>query len=116
MENGQVVEAYEIIGCNQVVIRAWELTVPFSVEGGHSSITTFDKVWYGLITSRSLPKSMEDVPVGKHRSELVKTFQFCNKSFARVICQKAYPWLIGREFWDGECVLTKRDFERLSGY
>jgi len=72
--DGKVLQFFRIHpGDGYYVADAWEPTS--GPMGGHSTITTFDGVWYGQIGTRRLPADLDALPAySDERSQAVRAW------------------------------------------
>lgn len=83
----RIVKRTNIITTDMYVYSVWE---PSAVMGRHSTITTFDGVWFGQIGTRPLPANIESLS-GPKRYEAVKAFHAAQYQEAHALIREVFP-------------------------
>jgi len=72
-----IVQATHILGTRSTILSVYELDNPTNRNPfhGHSSLTTFDGIWYGKVSTRELPEALNNLPaMTDERYQAVKNF------------------------------------------
>lgn len=84
------VQSYKIIGTNSQMFCVVEPESDFK----HSSISIVSGVWYGWMNTRDLPRSIEEIPYGEHRSYMVNKYHWGLYKQCADLIYKAYPMIL----------------------
>lgn len=94
LPNGVIVTRTNIITTDVHIYAAWE---PSSVIGPHSSLMVHNAQWYGRISSRKLPRHLEDLkPLSNRRFVGVRKWQIQQDQESYEYILAAFPELKGK--------------------
>lgn len=111
MENATVtigavkVRRIQIIGTGMFVYKAYE---PTTLSGPHSSVTTFDGVWFGDIATRTPTPELQALPaMSQERYEAVGAWYTKNRAEACALILQAFPEAAEGHPSDGSMIVIR---------